>query len=196
MNYVITIGREYGSGGRYIGRELAKRLNIPFYDNELLEKVSEESGLCVDYLKENDEKKDSVFAFIGMSDNTNVFTAVQKTSLAQFRTIKKLAEEESCVIVGRCANYVLRHHKNVVNVFIHAPLEERIHRAVTYYSVDPKKAKDIIVKMDRKRSGYYNYFTDQKWGHSSNYDLCISSSIGIEETVDVIVELLHKKLHI
>lgn len=196
MKFVITIGREYGSGGRYIGRELAKRLNISFYDNELLEKVSEESGLCVEYLKENDEKKDSVFAFVGMSEHANVFTAVQKVSLAQFNTIKKLAEEESCVIVGRCANYVLRDNKNVLNIFIHAPLEDRIERAVTYYNIERKKAKDIILKMDRKRASYYNYFTDQKWGQSTNYDLSISSSIGIEETVDVIVSLIKNKFKI
>lgn len=193
MSFVITIGRQYGSGGRYIAQELAKRLNIAFYDNDLLVKAAQNSGLSVEYMKEHDEKKDSVFAFVGMNESSNVFTAVQKVSLAQFQTIRHLADTESCVIVGRCADYVLKDYPNVVNIFIHAPIEERIRRAVTYYHLEEKKAKDIIVKMDRKRAGYYSYFTDRKWGHAGNYDLCINSDIGIEETVDVIVELVGKK---
>ncbi len=193
MSFVITIGRQYGSGGRYIAQELAKRLNIAFYDNDLLVKAAQNSGLSVEYMKEHDEKKDSVFAFVGMNESSNVFTAVQKVSLAQFQTIRHLADTESCVIVGRCADYVLKDYPNVVNIFIHAPIEERIRRAVTYYHLEEKKAKDIIVKMDRKRASYYSYFTDRKWGHAGNYDLCINSDIGIEETVDVIVELVGKK---
>lgn len=196
MSFVITIGRQYGSGGRYIAQELAKRLNIAFYDNDLLVKAAQNSGLSVEYMKEHDEKKDSVFAFVGMNDASNVSTAVQKVSLAQFQTIRHLADTESCVIVGRCADYVLKDYPNVVNIFIHAPIDDRVHRAVTYYRLEEKKAKDIIAKMDRKRASYYNYFTDRKWGHAGNYDLCINSDIGIEETVDVIVELVRKKFRL
>lgn len=192
MTYVITVGRQYGSGGRYIASELAKRLKINFYDNDLLIKVANESGLCVDYLKENDEKKDSIFAFLGMNDINHQPTAAQKVSMAQFQTIRKLAENESCVIVGRCANYVLRDYPNVINIFIHAPMDDRIDRAIKYYGLDPKKAENIINKTDRNRAAYYAYFTDQKWGQAENYDLCLNSKIGINESVDVIVELVKK----
>lgn len=196
MSFVITIGRQYGSGGRYIARELAKKLNIQFYDNDLLVKAAEASGLSVDYIKANDEKKDSIFAFIGMNDANSVFTAVQKVSLAQFQVIRKLADTESCVIVGRCANYVLRDHSNVLNVFIHAPIEDRVKRAVTYYNLDEKKAKENITKMDKKRAEYHNYFTDEKWGEAVNYDLCLNSSLGIEECVDIIIKAASKKFHL
>lgn len=196
MSYVITIGRQYGSGGRYIARELAKKLKINFYDNELLIKAAERTGFSVDYIKANEEKKDSIFAFMGLNDIDNTLTAVQKVSNAQFAIIRNLADTESCVIVGRCANYVLKDHQNVLNVFIHAPIEDRIKRAVTYYNLPEKNAKEAIKKMDRKRESYHNYFTDEKWGDATNYDLCLNSSLGIEECVDVIIEAARKKFHL
>ena len=194
MSFIITIGRQYGSGGRYIARELAKRLDIKFYDNEILAKAAEKSGLCLEYLKENDEKKDSIFAYMGIG-NSNHLTASQKVSLAQFQAIRDIADsDESCVIVGRCASYVLRDRDNIINVFINAPIEERIARAVNYYGLKPEKAQSVIHKMDKNRESYYSFFTDQKWGKAENYDLCINSQIGIQETVDIIVELLKKKI--
>lgn len=196
MNYIITIGREYGSGGRYIGEELAKRLNIHFYDHSLLEKVAEHSGFCMDYVKENDEKKENFFSYFGYNGSYDNLSASQKVSIAQFNTIKKIAENESCVIVGRCADYVLKDHPNIVNVFIHAKMENKIARAVKYYGLDEKKAKEKIKKTNKQRESYYNFYTNQKWGKASFYDICIDSSIGIEESVEVILQYVQKKLKI
>jgi CMP/dCMP kinase len=195
MSYIIAIGRQYGSGGRYIAQELAKKLNINFYDNSLLEKVAQDSGLCVDFIKSNEEKKDSVFSFLGLHDSTNYLTSSQRVALAQFDTIEKIAQSgESCVIVGRCADYVLRKYPNLVSVFICAPIENRVVRATTYYGLDEKKAAETIKKMDKKRASYYNYFTDKNWGEAESYDLCINSSIGIEESVQVIADFVQHKI--
>lgn len=194
MKYVITIGRQYGSGGRYIASELAKRLNINFYDNNLITKVAEDSGLCEEFLKQNEEKKDSIFAFMGFGDTGHNLTAAQKVSIAQFETIRKIAETESCVIVGRCADYVLKDYENTIKVFVHAPIEERIKRANKYYNLNSKNIKNVIEKTDKNRAAYYSYFTDQKWGYANNYDLCIDSSIGIDACVDIIITFINHKL--
>ncbi len=194
MAYIITIGRQFGSGGRYVAQELAKRLGIAFYDSELIDEVSKESGLCADYIKDNEEKKDSIFAYVGLTEGSNFLTASQRVSIAQFQAIKKIAEKgESCIFVGRCADYVLKDYKNLASVFITAPVEDRIARAVKYYNIPEDKADNIIKKMDKKRAGYYNYFTDRKWSHAYCYDLCINSSIGIAESVDVIFEFVKVK---
>jgi len=187
MSYIITIGRQYGSGGRYIAKELAKKLNIKYYDSALLEKVANDANMSIDFIKENDEKKDSIFSFLGINDPTSYLTSSQRVSLAQFDTIEKIAQSgESCVIVGRCADYVLREYPNLVSVFIHAPLQSRIDRAVSFYNLDPNKAKDVIKKYDKKRASYYEYFTDRTWGSINTYDLTINSDIGIEKAVDTI----------
>lgn len=196
MNYIITIGREYGSGGRYIGEELAKRLHIHFYDHSLLEKVVEHSGFCMDYVKENDEKKENFFSYFSFNGSYNDLSASQKVSIAEFNTIKKIAETESCVIVGRCADYVLKDYPNVVNVFIYAKMEDKVKRAVKYYGIDEKKAEEIIMKKNKMRASYYNFYTNQKWGKASCYDICLDSSIGICETVEVILQYVQKKLQI
>lgn len=194
MSYIITIGRQYGSGGRYIGKKLAEKLNISFYDNELLEKVSQDSGLGIDYVKSNDEKKDSIFTFLGIKDASNYLTASQRVSLAQFDTIEKIAKSgESCVIVGRCADYVLKDYPHLAKIFIFAPLVERVNRAIKFYGIEAKKAGEIIKKYDKKRAGYYNYFTDGQWGDVNTYDLCINSSIGIDESVKVIIDYVNVK---
>ena len=195
MSYIITIGREYGSGGRYIARELAKRLGIAFYDHDLITKVAKESGLCEEFIKENEEKKDSAFAYIGLSEASNFLSATQRVSLAQFKAIKKIAEKgESCIIVGRCADDILKDRPNVVSIFISAPLEDKVKRGIEYYGLDPNKATNIIKKANKRRASYYNYYTEGKWGRADNYDLCISSSIGIEETVSVIESFVKVKL--
>ncbi len=185
MKYVITIGREYGSGGRFIGKLLAEKLNIGFYDNELLVKAAEDSGLSEVVFKNYDEKKDS-FLVNGIGMYSYDMSLGQKVFLAQFDAIKKIAKQESCVIVGRCADYVLKDYPNVVNVFICAPMEDKINRAVKYYGLNPNKAAAQIIKMNKKRRGYYNFYTDKDWGKASNYDLCINSRIGVDETVDAI----------
>lgn len=185
MKYVITIGREYGSGGRFIGKLLAEKLGISFYDNELLIKAAEGSGLSEAVFKSYDEKKDG-FLVNGIGMYSYDMSLGQKVFLAQFDAIKKIANQESCVIVGRCADYVLKDYPHVVNVFICAPMEDKIERAVKYYGLNPNKAATQIMKMDKKRRGYYNFYTDKDWGKANNYDLCINSRIGVEETVEAI----------
>ena len=186
MNFIVTIGREYGSGGRFIGRLLAEALKVNFYDNELLAKASQESGLNQAIFENYDEKKDGFFSGIYPSGMGFDVSMGQKVFLAQFDTIRKIAQTESAVIVGRCADYVLKDNPNVISVFIDAPIEDRVNRAVKYYNMDPKKAKDTIIKMDKKRKNYYNFYTDKNWGDANSYDLCVNSNIGVEKCVELI----------
>lgn len=195
MKYVITISREYGSGGRFIGKLLAKKLNIAFYDNELLAKAAENSGMSEAVFKNFDEKKDSMFD-TGLGLYSYDMTLGQKVFLAQFDAIKKIAETESCVIVGRCADYVLKDNPNVISIFICASLEDKIERAVKYYGINPNKVVSTVQKMDKKRKRYYNFYTDRDWGKANTYDLCINSKIGIEASVDAIIAYVEKRIKI
>ena len=185
MKYVITISREYGSGGRFIGKLIAEKLGISFYDSELLTKASDMSGISKACLENYDETKESAFSYAqglyGMDMSLG-----QKVFLAQFDAIKKIAALESCVIVGRCADYVLKDNPNVVRVFICAPLEDKIERAITYYKINPAKAASIISKKNKKRRSYYNFYTDKEWGKPDSYDLCINSKNGIDTAVEAI----------
>lgn len=186
MNYIITIGREYGSGGRFIAQKVAKELGLAYYDDNILQRAAEESGISEDVFKNFDEKKDNFFGgTLGMYSYD--VSLGQKVILAQFDAIKKISETESCVIVGRCADYVLADYENLVTIFICAPLEDKINRAVKYYNIDGKKAANIINKKNKKRKSYYDFYTDREWGLASNYDLCINSKIGIDESVSAIV---------
>lgn len=196
MKFIITIGRQYGSGGRFIAKKLAEELEIKFYDNELLAKAAVESGLSNHVIETYDEKKDGLFSGVVPSAFSVDLSLGQKVFLAQFEAIKKVAENESAVIVGRCADYVLEDMDNVVNVFITAPLKDRIERAIKYYNVEQKKADAIVLKMDKKRASYYNFYSDKKWGKADTYDLCINSSIGIDESVKIIKEFVKAKLNI
>ena len=185
MKFVITISREYGSGGRFIGKLVAEKLGISFYDFEILTKASELTGISKVFLEGYDETKESAFTYAqglyGMDMSIG-----QKVFLAQFEAIKNIAENESCVIVGRCADYVLKDNENVVTVFICAPQEEKINRGITYYGLEPNKAASIINKKNKKRRSYYNFYTDKDWGNPSSYDLCINSKNGIETAVEAI----------
>ncbi len=185
MKFVITISREYGSGGRFIGKLVAEKLGISFYDSELLTKASDISGISKSCLENYDETKESAFSYAqglyGMDMSLG-----QKVFLAQFETIKKIANQESCVIVGRCADYVLKDNPNVVKVFICAPMEDKIERAINYYNINPTKAQSIISKKNKKRRSYYNFYTDKEWGKPDSYDLCINSKNGIETAVEAI----------
>ena len=185
MKFVITISREYGSGGRFIGKLVAEKLGISFYDSEILTKASELTGISKVFLEGYDETKESAFTYAqglyGMDMSIG-----QKVFLAQFEAIKNIAENESCVIVGRCAAYVLNDNENVGTVFICAPQEEKINRGITYYGLEPNKAASIINKKNKKRRSYYNFYTDKDWGNPSSYDLCINSKNGIETAVEAI----------
>jgi len=197
MSFAITISREYGSGGRFIARELAKKLGVAFYDNELIAQVAKETGYSMDYLKKNDEAKDSLWDGFssagGIADPINIYTPTQNVALATFDTIKKLADEKDCVIVGRCASYVLRDKLDVLNVFITAPIQDKVFRAITYYGIDPKKAEALIEKRTKERAQYFEFYTGKVWNSASTYDLCISATIGVENCVDVIIDYAKRK---
>ena len=185
MKFVITISREYGSGGRFIGKLVAEKLGVSFYDSEILTKASELTGISKVFLESYDETKESAFTY-AQGLYAMDMSIGQKVFLAQFEAIKRIADEESCVIVGRCADYVLKDNSNVVNVFICAPQEEKVNRAITYYGIEPNKAASVINKKNKKRKAYYNFYTDKDWGNPSSYDLCINSKNGIETAVDAI----------
>ena len=203
---IITVGRQYGSGGRYVARLLAEELGIPYYDKELLAEVAKDSGLDKELLEEHDEKNTRSFLFSLMSgaqpvgDGSAMYMDMplnHRIFLAQFDTIRRIASEGPCVIVGRCADYVLRDQEHVLNVFIKASQEERIRRVVEYYGVDPLKAEERLRKADKQRASYYNYYATGTWGNVENYDLCVDTgSLGITGAVELLAEcvrLMEKK---
>ena len=203
MNTVITIGRQFGSGGREIGEKLASKFGIDFYDKELLQRAAKESGICKELFENNDEKPTSSFLYnlvtdtysFGFSSPYVEMPISHKVFLAQFDTIKKIASEGPCVIVGRCADYALSEFDNTLSVFINAPLEYKIARLKERLPdiKDEEKLEDMIVKTDKSRASYYNYYSSKKWGRASTYDLCINSSVlGIDGTVDYIKEFVDR----
>ena len=195
MKFVITVGREYGSGGRFIAKLVAEKLGIPFYDDELLTKAANDSGMSEEVFKNFDEKKEGILSS-GIGMYSYDLTISQKVFLAQFDVIKKIALSESCVIVGRCADYVLDGYPNVCSVFICAPMDEKIKRGVEYYGLSPEKAEAQINKKNKKRRSYYNFYTDKEWGKASNYDLCINSKIGIDAAVETIISYIKIRFNV
>lgn len=184
---IITIGRQYGSGGREVGRALAKSLNIKCYDKELLAIVAKESGFSEAILESYDEKAVNNFYYF----QAGIYSATQlplhhQLFIAQLNTIKEISERESCVFIGRCADYVLSDHPNCVNVFIKSDKDSRMKRAIEDYGIAEKDAKKVIHKIDKQREAYYNFYAAKKWGDLANYHLSIDSSIGIENTAKLI----------
>lgn len=181
----ITISREYGSGGRYVGKLLAEDLKINFYDKELITLTSKKSGLAKEYIEKSDQKLSSA-KFINNNDD-RIFIAEEKL-------IKKLAKEQSCVIVGRCADYILKDNKNVIKIFLYSDDKSKEKRAVKYYNIPKEKATSIINKINKQREKHYKYYTNRNWYDFKNYDLVLNvDKIGIEKTVDVIKEYIYKK---
>ena len=195
---IITIGREYGSGGRQIGQEVAKYFGIKCYDKELLEHAANESGICKELFENHDERPTNSFLYSLVMDtysfgySSSGFTDMpmnHKVFLAQFDTIKKIADEGPCVIVGRCADYALADYKNCINLFIFGDDDVKTKRIMARYDLTEAKAKEMITKKDKQRQSYYNYISSKKWGRADSYDLCINSSIlGIEGTVKLIIQ--------
>ena len=202
MNKVITISRQYGSGGREIGQKLAKKFGVPFYDNEIINLAAKESGFAVKAFERAEQKATNSFLYsiaMGMGAYGNQDFGYSSLSiddrifLAQSDIIRKVANEGPCVIVGRCADYILKDKENVVNIFISASLDARIERAVSQYDLPKEKAAESVIKYDKRRANYYNYHASEKWGNVSNYDLSIRSDFGgIDHTVDCIVKFLSK----
>ena len=199
-NLVITIGRQFGSGGRKVGRLLAEKLDIPYYDKELLAEAAKDSGICQEIFENHDEKptRSLLFSLVtGMQmhgDPGSMYMDMplnHKIFLAQFDAIRRIASEGPCVIVGRCADYVLRDKPNAVSVFVKADICQRVERAVSLYGVDPAKAEETVRKADKQRASYYNYYATATWGDVNNYDLCVDTGkLGIEGTVELIEQYL------
>ena len=199
MKQIITIGRQFGSGGHEVGTKLAEALGIPYYDKELLKRAAKDSGLCEHLFENFDERPRSLLFSLAMdpyafSNPAAPFGSVeQEIFLATFNAVKQVAAEGPCVIIGRCADYALREQENVLNLFIHAPLAERVKRITRVRGLSEAKAKDQINKMDKQRASYYNYYTSKKWGAVSSYDYCLDSSIlGIDGTVELVRYILDK----
>lgn len=190
---IINIGREFGSGGRAVAAELGRLLGIPVYDNELITKAAEESGFSKQLFAGKDEKRSlfSISSFFSsgrysMSDN---YLSDNELFKIQGNVIRKLAEESPCVFIGRCSDYILRDRNDTLDVFICAPMEERISRISEREMISREDAEDLIIRKDRTRKTYYDYFTFGDWGMASNYDLCIDSSkLGIEGTARFIID--------
>ena len=203
MNSIITIGREFGSGGKEIGEKLAEAFDVKCYDKELLSVAAKESGLCQEIFAAHDERPTNSFLYSLVMDTyslgyiSNPYMDMpldQKVYLAQFDAIKKIANEGPCVIVGRCADYVLSSYPNCISIFVHAPLEDRIERISQKQQITETAAKDLIHKTDKKRANYYNFYSNKKWGATSSYDLSVNSSVlGIERTVEIIKDFIDIK---
>ncbi len=192
-NIVITIAREYGSGGRYIGKLVAEKLGIKLYDKEFIAKIAEDTGLSSEYIENNEQKRNVLDSlnngyYAGLSNADELF--VKESEL-----IKKIAGTESCVIVGRCADFILKDNKNVLKVFINSDINDKIKRATEIYGMDTEKAEKEIARINKLRSNHYKYYTENEWNDPSNYDICINSdAIGIENSVELICNLANKLL--
>ena len=187
-NVVITISREYGSGGRYIGELVAKKLGLKLYDKEIITKLSETTGLSTEYIEKH-EQKTSILDnlnngyYYNLNNNDELF--IKESNL-----IKELAKEP-CVIIGRCADYILKNQKNIIKIFIYSNMEDKIKRATKYYKLDKNKAEKEINKINKLRSNHYKHYTNQEWNNPENYDLCINSdTLGVEETANLICKLI------
>ena len=204
-NFVINIGRQLGSGGREISAELAKRLDISFYDKELLSVAAHESGMSKEFFEKADEKASQSitgglfgirFPFSGIS-TASTMNYLSNDALFQIQSdaIRKLAEEQSCLFIGRCADYILRDNPRCVNIFISASLPFRIERISRLENISANKAEEMIIHVEKRRAEFYNYYSNKHWGAAESYHLCIDSSVlGIAKTTDFIEQFVRTKL--
>ena len=198
--YIITIGRQFGSGGRSIGEKLAHKLGVNFYDKELISIAAKDSGTDPEVFEGVDEKAANSLLYslsMGMYSFGSGFPAMgdlpvnDKLYLLQHKIIQEIAARENCVIVGRCADYVLKGNPNCVNIFIYADMEFRKDQSIRKHGIDAAKAEHIINKTDKNRANYYSFYSGQKWGMTENYDLCIDSSkLSEEKIVDLLVDYI------
>ena len=189
-NRIITISREFGSGGRTIGKRVAQELGIPCYDSELLQKIAEESGFNENYIKEAGEYAPGGFFASAFSHHSSGPNNADYLWKIQFRVITELAEKGPCVIVGRCADYVLRGKADCLRVFIHADMEFRANRIVNVYGESDQSPEQRLKDKDKRRAAYHRFYTNMKWGYSQNYDITLNSgTIGIDRCVEIIKSL-------
>ena len=190
---IITIAREYGSGGRYIGKLIAEKLKIKLYDKEFISKLAEETGLSAKYIENSEQKRSALETlnngyYSGLSNSDELF-------ISESELIKKIADEDSCVIVGRCADFILKDKKDVIKIFVYSDMKGKVNRAVNIYGLDENNAEKEINRINKLRANHYKYYTEKEWKNPENYDICINSdAIGIEEAVELISNLATKEL--
>ncbi len=180
-NYVITIGREHGSGGHMVARKLSEILGIPCYDKEMITLAAKDSGLSEEIIRMHEQKKTSSFLY-SLQMSAQTLPISDMVYIAQSNVIKNLARTESCIIVGRCADYILKDFENCFNLFIYAPFEHRMKRVRELYGCTEKNLERYITRKDRERADYYQFNTHMKWGDYKNYDLMLNSEAGIDAT--------------
>lgn len=202
MKSVISIGRQFGCGGREICNRLAKELNIPFYDRELIEYAAAKSGISPEILEQYDEKATnsllyslsiSAYSYAGTAMNTPNLPLNDQLFISQSEVIRQLADNGPCIILGRCSDYVLRDRDDVLKVFIHCDLETRTANIEKRLGLPKSKAAELIKKTEKRRASYYNYYTHRKWGELSNFDLAINSASGIDKVVETIKNFYNAK---
>lgn len=187
MPKIITIAREYGSGGRLIAQRVAEKLELVYYDNEVIDLAAKELGIDVDTIRKASEEKTSSFMYT-MSSTAFTLPLNDQVFAMQSKIIRHLAKHDSCIIVNGCADYILEDYDEVLTVFIHAPIESRIRRVKEDYKEEHDDYKKYVMKKDKNRVNYYNYYTTKKWGQLKNFDLTINSDLGIEEVADIIMK--------
>ena len=189
---IITISREYGSGGRYIGKMIAQKLGIKLYDKEFVLKLAESTGLSTEYIENNEQRRKALETlnngyYSGLTNADELF-------IKESELIKEVSQKESCVIVGRCADFILKDNKNVIKIFVDSSMENKVKRATTYYHLNNENAKKEISRINKLRANHYKYYTEKDWNDPSNYDICINSdSLGIENCVDLICKIYNEK---
>lgn len=191
MPRIITIAREYGSGGRLIAQKVAQKVGLVYYDNEVIDLAAREMGMDVDAIRKVAEQKSSSFMYT-MSSSAFSLPLNDQVFVMQSKIIRHLANHDSCIIVNGCADYILEDYDDVLSIFIHAPLESRICRVKEDYQEVHDDYKKYVTKRDKGRSNYYNYYTTKKWGHLKNFDLTINSDLGIDEVATIIADLFLK----
>lgn len=199
-NQIITIGREFGSGGREVGMKLAKELGIAFYDKEILSEASKKSGYTEEVFERHDEKPTNSFLYalaMGVNSFGHSYSKplMLEIYLAQFDTIRRLAKEGPGVFIGRCSDYVLNDVPNVFNVFIHSDMEARIKRIAEKNNISEKEAESLCIRQDKDRASYYNYYSNEQWGDARHYDLCVNTAkVGIDNAVKIIIDSIDKQI--
>ena len=197
---IITITRQYGSGGHDIGKLLAQKLDIPFYDKELISLAAKESGVSPEVFAQADEKRSNSLLYslsTGLYTYGNGYSTMgdlpmnDRLYILQHKIIKEKAEKETFVVVGRCADYILKEYDNVVKVFVYADIDARTRRAVERQDIEPSRARQAVAKADKNRANHYSFYSGQKWGAPENYDLCINSTrLSAEQAADIVIEYI------
>ena len=188
---IITISREFGSGGRFIGEEVAKKLGIAYYDKNIISQIAEKSGLAPEYIQESAElsPKKGLFAYALAGRDITGKSVEDMVYEAQRKVILELADKEPCVIIGRNADYILKERDDILNIFIHGDMPEKIQRITRLYKVEEQEAIKMMTDTDKRRMTNYNFYTEQKWGKASNYTLCLNSSqLGYDRCEAIIIE--------